>query len=70
LNWSEWETPEGGKRQSVEIVADTVQFLDGRGDHGGSNGSSGDEGSADNAEGGDDRELVGVGSGIEDELAF
>jgi single-strand DNA-binding protein len=32
LEWREWETPEGGKRQAVEIVADTVQFLGGRQD--------------------------------------
>jgi single-strand DNA-binding protein len=73
LNWSEWETPEGGKRQAVEIVAESVQFLDGRGDAGGSGGSSDDEGSidsADSAEGGAERELVGVGSGIDDELVF
>ena len=30
--WREWETPEGNKRQAVDIVADTVQFLGGRGD--------------------------------------
>ena len=34
LNWSEWEAPEGGKRQAVQIVAETVQFLDGRGEVG------------------------------------
>jgi single-strand DNA-binding protein len=32
LEWREWETPEGNKRQAVDIVADTVQFLGGRGD--------------------------------------
>ena len=31
LEWSEWENREGQKRQSVEIVADTVQFLSGPG---------------------------------------
>jgi single-strand DNA-binding protein len=30
LEWREWETPEGGKRQAVDIIADTVQFLGGR----------------------------------------
>lgn len=29
LDWREWETAEGQKRQSVSIIADTVQFLDG-----------------------------------------
>ena len=28
LNWSEWTTKNGEKRQSVEIVGNTVEFLD------------------------------------------
>ncbi len=73
LDWHEWETSEGAKRQAVEIVAESVQFLDGRGDHGGSGESSDDEGSLDGFDDGqsaDERELVGVGSGIEDDLVF
>ena len=32
LDWREWQTDEGQKRQAVEITADSVQFLgDGRG---------------------------------------
>jgi single-strand DNA-binding protein len=27
LQWREWETDDGGKRQAVDIVAETVQFL-------------------------------------------
>ena len=39
LEWREWEAQDGsGKRQSVEIIADSVQFLGGRGEDGG-NGS-------------------------------
>jgi single-strand DNA-binding protein len=39
LEWREWETQDGHKRQAVEIVADSVQFLGGRDDSaGGSNG--------------------------------
>jgi single-strand DNA-binding protein len=30
LDWREWEAKDGGKRQSVEIIADTVQFLGSR----------------------------------------
>jgi single-strand DNA-binding protein len=30
LEWREWETPEGGKRQAVDIIAESVQFLGGR----------------------------------------
>jgi single-strand DNA-binding protein len=69
LDWHEWETSEGAKRQAVEIVAESVQFLDGRGDHGDSNGLSTDEGSVDGTDG-EEHELVGVGSGIEDDLVF
>jgi single-strand DNA-binding protein len=67
LEWREWETAEGTKRQLVEIVADSVQFLDG----GGAGGRSED---ADDGEGGAgdslERELVGVGAGIEDDVDF
>ncbi len=27
LEWREWDTDAGGKRQAVEIIADTIQFL-------------------------------------------
>lgn len=33
LDWREWEDKEGNKRQTIEIIADTVQFL---GSHDGS----------------------------------
>ncbi len=73
LDWHEWETTEGSKRQAVKIIADSVQFLDGRGDQAGSGGSSDEEGSLEassKGESADERELVGVGSGIEDDLVF
>ena len=34
LDWREWEAQDGSKRQAVEIIADTVQFLGSRGDAG------------------------------------
>jgi single-strand DNA-binding protein len=34
LEWREWDAQDGTKRQAVEIVADSVQFLGGRGDAG------------------------------------
>jgi single-strand DNA-binding protein len=41
LRWHAWTTQEGGKRQSVEIVAEQVQFLsDGGGGEGGGSRSS------------------------------
>ena len=41
LDWREWETKEGSKRQTVEIVAEQVQFLSPR-ENGGSGSSGGD----------------------------
>ena len=40
LEWREWQAQDGTKRQSVEIIADSVQFLGGRdeGQGGGGNG--------------------------------
>ncbi|MGI8749832.1 MAG: single-stranded DNA-binding protein [Thermoleophilaceae bacterium] len=39
LEWREWQDKEGNNRQSVEIVADNVQFLGGREEGSGGNGS-------------------------------
>src|SRR6186713_1375217 len=42
LEWREWEAQDGTKRQAVEIIADTVQFLgsrDSAGELGGSGGN-------------------------------
>src|SRR5450631_1874789 len=43
LSWREWEAQDGGKRQSVEVVANDIFFLDSRGDsgEGGSSGGGG-----------------------------
>lgn len=46
LDWREWQDKEGNKRQTIEIVADTVQFLGSRdgsapGGNGGGNGGGG-----------------------------
>lgn len=35
LEWREWQDQQGNKRQSVEIVADNIQFLGGREEGGG-----------------------------------
>src|SRR5947207_13320711 len=32
LEWREWQDKEGNKRQAVDIIADSVQFLGSRGD--------------------------------------
>jgi single-strand DNA-binding protein len=45
LDWREWEAKDGGKRQAVQIIANTVQFLGSRdgsgGGPGGGNGNGG-----------------------------
>jgi len=38
LTWREWDAQDGSKRQSVEVVADNVQFLGSRGEDGGGQG--------------------------------
>ena len=63
LDWREWETSDGQKRQAVSIVADTVQFLDAPRAPS-ENGAGGDD------DAGEDRESVGVGSADGDELVF
>ena len=40
LEWREWETQDGTKRQAVDIIADSLQFLGSREDPSGGAGSS------------------------------
>ena len=39
LEWREWDDQNGNKRQAVDIIADSVQFLGGRDDAGGNGGN-------------------------------
>ncbi|MDX6408765.1 MAG: single-strand DNA-binding protein [Gaiellaceae bacterium] len=41
LDWREWDAQDGSKRQAVEIIADTVQFLGSR-EGGGAGGGDGE----------------------------
>jgi single-strand DNA-binding protein len=43
LDWREWEAQDGSKRQAVEIIADTVQFLGSRGEGGGAGEGAGNQ---------------------------
>jgi single-strand DNA-binding protein len=44
LEWREWQQQDGTKREAVEVVADSVQFLGSRGDgEGGSGGGGGNQ---------------------------
>jgi single-strand DNA-binding protein len=40
LRWREWQAQDGSKREAVEVVADSVQFLGGRGDGDGAGGGN------------------------------
>ncbi len=40
LDWSSWEAQDGSKRSKVEVVAQSVQFLDSRGDGEGGGGGA------------------------------
>ena len=62
LQTREWQDKEGQKRQTTEIVANTVQFLGGKGGGAGEGGTAG--GGEDRmAPGGEDRMAAGVPSG-------
>jgi single-strand DNA-binding protein len=66
LRWREWEDREGGKRQAVDIIADSVQFLGSR-DAGQQNGARESDVSADTS----DFDPVGVGQGgSDDDIPF
>jgi single-strand DNA-binding protein len=41
LEWREWQDQQGNNRQSIEIIADAVQFLGGRDENGGGGGGGG-----------------------------
>jgi single-strand DNA-binding protein len=69
LDWREWEAQDGsGKRQAVEIIANSVQFLGSR--DGGGNGN-GFQAQSDVPADTSDFEEAGVGSGAkEDDIPF
>jgi len=75
LDWREWEAKEGGgKRQSVEIIANSVQFLGSRDGSGGENGNAGFSPSSDvDADTSDFEGAAAGGSGSEsgsDDIPF
>src|SRR5687767_13303036 len=72
LEWREWEAKEGGKRQSVEIIAESVQFLGSR-DGSGSGGNGFTPQSdvpADTSDFTSEPAPVGGGSGSDDDIPF
>ena len=69
LNWREWEDKEGGKRQSVDIIADSVQFLGSR--EGGENGGRFTPQSDVPADTGDFQQApVAAGGSTDDDIPF
>lgn len=68
LQWREWETQEGQKRQAIDIVAEQIQFIGGKGDGGGGGGSGGGGGGS-SAAPQDDFDSVPA-SGAEDDIPF
>ena len=67
LDWREWEAQDGSKRQSIEIIAESVQFLGARDDNPGGGGGNGIQARSDvPADTSDfEGEKAGVGSGSE-----
>ncbi len=71
LEWREWETQEGAKRQAIDIIADSVQFLGSReegqgGGFAGSGASRGGEVPVDER----DYEPTSVGSVADEDIPF
>jgi single-strand DNA-binding protein len=70
LEWREWESQDGSKRQAVEIVADTVQFLGSRGDGEGGGGGGASRGFQQTAELRPDPVPAGGGGSEDDDIPF
>ena len=74
LDWREWEAKDGGKRQAVQIVANSVQFLGSRSDNpnGGGGGGNGFKAQSDVPADTSDFEgaTVSSGGGSDDDIPF
>jgi single-strand DNA-binding protein len=73
LDWREWESQDGGKRQAVEIIAESVQFLGSRSDNPGGGGGNGFQPQSDVPADTSDFEGAGVGSSgsnADDDIPF
>jgi single-strand DNA-binding protein len=75
LEWREWEAQDGAKRQAIDIIADSVQFLGSRDEPSGVGGPIGDRSAGNGASQGgdvpiDERDYqpapVGAGAGDDD----
>jgi single-strand DNA-binding protein len=72
LDWREWEAQDGSKRQAVEIIADSVQFLGSRSDNQGGGGGNGFQPQSDVPADTSDFEGASVssGGGSDDDIPF
>jgi single-strand DNA-binding protein len=76
LSWREWQAQDGTKRQSVEVIANDVFFLDSRGEGGeqqGGAGGSSEQAPASPAGGGDlpvDRSDMQPATAADDDIPF
>jgi single-strand DNA-binding protein len=69
LEWREWDAQDGTKRQAVEIIADSVQFLGGR--DGAPAGDSGGAGNQYITQGGSESGAdFGSAGGVDDDIPF
>ncbi len=66
LEWREWTAQDGAKRQSVEVVADVVQFLGGREEGSGGGGGGGFTPRSDVPVDDGDFQPAGAGAGSQD----
>jgi single-strand DNA-binding protein len=79
LEWREWETQEGAKRQEIDIIADSVQFLGSRDEASGGGGPIEDRPAGNGASRGGDVPVdqrdyqpapVGAGAAGDDDIPF
>jgi len=70
LEWREWETQDGQKRQAVDIIADSVQFLGSRDDSSGGFAARGPAGGETAVDEGDYAPAPAAGSTGEDDIPF
>jgi single-strand DNA-binding protein len=72
LDWREWEAQDGSKRQAIEIIADSVQFLGSRSDNAGAGGGNGFQAQSDVPADTSDFEGASVssGGGSDDDIPF
>ena len=73
LEWREWETQDGQKRQAVDIIAESVQFLGSRDDASGGGGFGGNgvsKGSDIPADEGDFQPAPVAGASGDDDIPF